>query len=559
MKRFLIEKWIFFILFSFSSCSVFSSDDEKIVDKITEKTAKELKTQKNLCLVGTGGQMMYDIKMLAMSFYYYQEVNLRTARELVVYAINKYLSEINSSKEIKPYLHTVPFTAKNIEISIWVFEPNGSNPPLDKIHYISAINGNISYYLDLPETYSRQVICEETYEEALHKIDLNQNSKLGKEEDEPALQHRQSQSELTKPLSVTQDPEKMQLQTAEVEKEPSYIFAEYSEDEPLKSIANSIHTIEEYGPVAALLNHAKQFVNLCNEESILFEEKKAELDFEHTFSEEVFFDLTKITKKKKKLEDFCVEIDESEKKLEKYVSDYLQSIASLTDLDDERTKKLAADSAKTGLLLGKQSFAVIRGIVTESIHLLNFLSIRYGTYQLVIEKKGLTFSSEIESKLYGSYIKKIETFFQENERISFLVQQHKVAIYEEAYKETLREADVDQAIAEIGAFPKDGKKTIFREAVAKDGAKVSIVADNLEHSIFQMSGEGFKPNESVNFISTSYQEVIHAEIKADENGNIPSMGMLPAVVGKSGGVCHIDLLRESGPIHIQLPWGAKQK
>ena len=163
------------ILFMFSflfGCSSFSllPDYEKIADKITEKTAKELKAQKNLYLVGTGGGMMDDIQMMAMSFDYYQEVDLKTGRELIVHVINEYLSAINSNKEIRPYLHEYPFTPKNIEIRIWVFEPNGSNPPLDKIYYISVIDGSLAYYLDLPETHSRRAICKETYQQALEAI-----------------------------------------------------------------------------------------------------------------------------------------------------------------------------------------------------------------------------------------------------------------------------------------------------------------------------------------------------------------------------------------------------
>ena len=59
MKSFLK---VFVVLFIFSfifGCYFFisSEDYEKIADKITEKTLKELKTQKNLYLVGIGGQM----------------------------------------------------------------------------------------------------------------------------------------------------------------------------------------------------------------------------------------------------------------------------------------------------------------------------------------------------------------------------------------------------------------------------------------------------------------------------------------------------------------------
>ena len=147
-------------------------DYEKIADRITEKTAKKLQQQKKLRLVGTGGKMMHDIQAMHMGFYYYQEVDLQTARELIIYAIDEYLSEINNSKEIRPYLHEYPFTAKNVEINIWIFKPDRTHPPLDKIYCISARNGTLHYYLDLPETYSELCICEETYEEAKSKCIL---------------------------------------------------------------------------------------------------------------------------------------------------------------------------------------------------------------------------------------------------------------------------------------------------------------------------------------------------------------------------------------------------
>ena len=65
--------------------------------------------------------MMDDIQMMAMSFNYYEEVNLKTARELTIYVINEYLSAINSNKELRPYLHEYPFTAKNVEIRIFIY------------------------------------------------------------------------------------------------------------------------------------------------------------------------------------------------------------------------------------------------------------------------------------------------------------------------------------------------------------------------------------------------------------------------------------------------------
>jgi hypothetical protein len=150
-------------------CSSFSPspDYEKIADKITEKAAKELKAQKNLYLIGTGGRMMDDIQMMAMSFNYYQEVNLKTARELTIYAVNEYLSAINNNKEIRLYLHEYPFTAKNIEITIFVYNQDRSKLPLEKICCIECINGGLEYY---NRSNPRQAIYEETYEQASRAI-----------------------------------------------------------------------------------------------------------------------------------------------------------------------------------------------------------------------------------------------------------------------------------------------------------------------------------------------------------------------------------------------------
>jgi hypothetical protein len=275
-------------MFGCTSCNS-SPDYEKIADKITEKTAKKLKEQKNLCLVGTGGQMMDDIQMMAMSFNYYQEVDLQTARKLIVSALEEYLAAINNSQEIKPYLHQNPFTDKNIEIRIWIYNPDRSELPLEKIYCITSINGVLKYYI---RANPYQAIREESYEEVLKEVAENQNV-------------------------------------------------------------------------------ARQIAPIIGENSQ-----------------------------------------------------------------------------------------------------------------------------------------------QEN---------------------------------------------IFREGIAKDGAKVTVTVDSFEHSMFKIRGEDFKAYEALNFISNSCNEALCFPIQADKNGNIPDMGFLPAVIGKSGGICYIDILRDKDAIHIKLPWGTACK
>jgi hypothetical protein len=77
------------------------------------------------------------------------------------------VADINNNEEIRPYLHEYPFTAKNVEIRIFIYKPDGTYPPLDKIQCFSSINGILTYYLDVPEKYTFQALHKETYEEAL--------------------------------------------------------------------------------------------------------------------------------------------------------------------------------------------------------------------------------------------------------------------------------------------------------------------------------------------------------------------------------------------------------
>lgn len=163
MKFFHFFAVFFIALFSVScsGCGCQEPDYEEIADKITAKTSQQLKKQMNLFLVGTGGRMMHDIQAMDMSFHYYQYVDIQQARKLLVHVIDEYLSEINNSNEIQPYLHDHPFTAKNVEIRIWICEPDGSAPPMGQVDYFSAIDGYLNFYLYGPDS-----ILQETYEEA---------------------------------------------------------------------------------------------------------------------------------------------------------------------------------------------------------------------------------------------------------------------------------------------------------------------------------------------------------------------------------------------------------
>ncbi len=285
MRRFFNLSLVLFVFISVFGCSSFRDqipDYEKIADKITNRTAEKLKKEKKLILIGIGGRMMDDIQMMAMSFNYYQEVNLEQARELLICAINEYLSDINNNQYIRPYLHEYPFTSKNVEIMIFVYGPDRLELPAQKIYCITSRNGVIRYYTRSDRDHP---VCQETYAEALSEVSCSQGVGTG--------------------------------------------------------------------------------IRKTNEE------------------------------------------------------------------------------------------------------------------------------------------------------------------------------------------------VVIAEAVAKDGGEVKISASSFKYSIYQLSGRGFKPHESLNCISTSCDEVLYFQLQANENGELSGVGSMPAVIGKSGGICRIDILREGSPIHIKYPWGSE--
>jgi hypothetical protein len=270
------------LIFGCDSMTYQLPDDEKIVNRITEETAKKLGEREKLALIGTGGQMMHKIEMLSMSFQLFHEVDLQKAREIIVYAVREYLSDINNNEEVRPYLHNYPFTAKNVEIMIFVYGPDRRELPPQKIGYISSRNGILKYYNRADRDHP---ICKETYEEALGKIACSQR---------------------------------------------------------LDALDRNIN-----------------------------------------------------------------------------------------------------------------------------------------------------------------------------------------------------------------------KAVIINEVTAKGGAKIRIIGVNLEHSMYELNAEGLKPYESLNCISTSCHEVLYFRVKADKNGMLGPVGLMPAVIGKSGGICHIDILRKEASIHIKFPWGSE--
>jgi hypothetical protein len=147
--------------------------DVQLVNQIMAQVCRNLDKEKNLKASGNGSQMMHEIKMLALSFHYYQPVNEEKARELAVTAVDELVSTVNQNQEIRKYLYKYPFQPKNVEIQIFFNEPNGNNVSL-----VSCMKGNIDYQIEKSTFAPFQSIITESYDEAVEKLKSGNNNAL---------------------------------------------------------------------------------------------------------------------------------------------------------------------------------------------------------------------------------------------------------------------------------------------------------------------------------------------------------------------------------------------
>ncbi len=149
------------------------SKKETLTNRIMMKVARQITTEKELYLVGTGGQMMNEIQMLALSFQGFRDVSLDEARELIVYAVETFVNEVNRNEKVRPYLANYPFIAKNVEISLLFFKPDYSEVDVPNISFIVTRRGCIKYYYGMPEFNIKNPCLIESYEEALKGVVSN--------------------------------------------------------------------------------------------------------------------------------------------------------------------------------------------------------------------------------------------------------------------------------------------------------------------------------------------------------------------------------------------------
>lgn len=194
MNKFIIT-YIMFACCSFFSFSFYESLGFKlnelptvdtVLSKVFDETLIELRKKYPLSIIGVGGEQK-DKKeiMIGASFMLNRSLSKDECRELLVDVTEELLKNINENQDLQQYLYHVPFPYKNIEIRVFLRNPDRSDIWDPDISIFSLIHGLVEYDIydrDIPYKFSTE---EETYEKALQIVQAQRSERANTTVPEP--------------------------------------------------------------------------------------------------------------------------------------------------------------------------------------------------------------------------------------------------------------------------------------------------------------------------------------------------------------------------------------
>jgi hypothetical protein len=261
-------------------------------------------------------------------------------------------------------------------------------------------------------------------------------------------------------------------------------FAYFPNSEETSSVRQTPTYLEfEFGPLAAPLNKLRQLLESSRQETIAGIKAFKEVNINNIFADDIFFDLSKMIDKKKKLERLSVFLDESEKKTEKAYSDYQKWITSSPELEEVLRKPILEGSRQhgaKGAAFRNESFKIRKNLVRECIKVFDLLTKIYGTYQKG-ENSQILCSSNQDALTLNSSLVTISNLFQEEQSLALQWQQNMLQM-EEAFIEVTK-MDPDPALMSEEYIQEESLLKCFarfKEFCQKEGA---IIAEAYDESI----------------------------------------------------------------------------
>lgn len=144
------------------------SKAESLVNTILKQTACSIVKKYKVSPVGSGAAMPNCVvEKLTLEFSSYKSpLTKDQLRELLIEFGEELLNNINSNKDLQPYLVSKPFTIKNVSICIYNY--NQGRDLFDPDITVASLSKGVIYYKtnDPKDIFKYKNEYEETYEEA---------------------------------------------------------------------------------------------------------------------------------------------------------------------------------------------------------------------------------------------------------------------------------------------------------------------------------------------------------------------------------------------------------
>lgn len=159
---------VLIVLFALASgCNDTRCKPDKVSGRILAQFSKQMQ-KKGLSAVGKGGGCSRDTKiyLISITLDYYEEMDIQSARRLIVESTQTLLNLINSDPKNKEYFEQFPAKVNTVFLAI-IGQPQ-KNINSDYIFIVDIINGILYYKIDIEKSPSSPftTIHQETFEEA---------------------------------------------------------------------------------------------------------------------------------------------------------------------------------------------------------------------------------------------------------------------------------------------------------------------------------------------------------------------------------------------------------
>lgn len=172
-------KILLFVIIPLLACLIYSCSRPSVEQResfaLINSYSKELAKTKSLFMIGKGGSFYDRIKILDIVCMYDEQLDLDSARRLIVPGVEGFIRKINNSAKLKSYLHHYPFSCQDVKFGIIFNYPEDGLTVNDKVASVNAKNGYIFYHYYDTQVQQLKLLHKETFEEAL-KIVTQENS-----------------------------------------------------------------------------------------------------------------------------------------------------------------------------------------------------------------------------------------------------------------------------------------------------------------------------------------------------------------------------------------------